>query len=242
MLHLSERSQRVESCAPGFFKSSAKGYIPRPFRHISLLTLVLTGGVRMKDWRNNLWILAVAANSLISPRTMSAQQRQIDTDKSVIVIHVGKSGVFSGFAHNHDIAAPITSGNVNTSTPLSVDLRVDARTLRVRDLDASAKDRNEIQTTMLGPEVLDSEHHREIVFKSGAVEALGASHWTVRGELALRGQTRPVTTEVTEKAGHYTGRATVKQTDFGIKPVKVAGGTVKVKDEVQVEFDIQLSP
>jgi polyisoprenoid-binding protein YceI len=196
----------------------------------------------MNDWRNNIWILAVAARSLISQCTMSAQQRQIDTSKSVIVIHVGKSGVFSGFAHDHEIGAPISSGNVNMSAPLSVELRVDARTLRVRDADASEKDRKEIQTTMLGPEVLDSERHQEIEFKSGTVEALGASHWTVRGELTLRGQTRPVTVEVEEKAGHYTGRATVRQSDFGIKPVKVAGGTVKVKDEVRVEFDIQLSP
>jgi polyisoprenoid-binding protein YceI len=196
----------------------------------------------MKNWHNSLWIFAVATSSLILPLTMRAQQRQIDTKKSIIVIHVGKRGVFSAFAHDHDIAAPITSGNVNTSTPMSVEIRVDARTLRVRDLDASAKDRSEIQTTMLGSEVLDSEHHREIVFKSDAVEALGASHWTVRGELALRGQTRPVTADVTEKAGHYTGHATVKQTDFGIKPIKVAGGTVTVKDQVQVEFDIELLP
>jgi hypothetical protein len=37
------------------------------------------------------------------------------------------------------------------------------------------------------------------------------------------------------------GNAVVKQSDFGIKPVKVAGGTVKVKDEVRIEFDIQLA-
>lgn len=196
----------------------------------------------MREWRNNAWILVVAAISLISPRAMSAQQRQINTDKSVMVIHVGKSGVFSGLAHNHVIAAPITSGSVNISNPPSVELRVDARTLRVRDPDASEKDRNEIQKTMLGPEVLDSERHPEIAFKSGAVEALEAGHWTVRGELTLLGQTRPVTAEVMEKAGHYTGHAAVKQTDFGIKPVKVAGGTVKVKDEMRVEFDIQLAP
>jgi hypothetical protein len=173
---------------------------------------------------------------------MNAQQRGIDTNKSTIVLHVGKSGVFSSFAHDHDIIAPIASGNVNTSNPLSVGLRIDARTLRVRDVDASEKDRNQIQATMLGPEVLDSEHHQEIAFKSRTVEVLGDGHWTVRGELTLHGQTQPVTAEVTEKAGRYTGRAIVKQTDFGIKPVKVAGGTVKVKDEVSVEFNIQLSP
>jgi polyisoprenoid-binding protein YceI len=196
----------------------------------------------MSVWGNNGWILVVAAVSLISPRTMSAQQRPIDTNKSVLAIKVGKSGVFSPFAHNHDIAAPISSGSVSTSNPLSVELHVDARTLRVRDPDASEKDRNEIQKTMLGPEVLDSERHPEIAFKSDTVERLREGHWTVRGELTLLGQTRPVTAEVMEKAGHYTGHATVKQTDFGIKPVKVAGGTVKVKDEVRVEFDIQLAP
>ena len=196
----------------------------------------------MREWHNRAWIIVIAAISLISPCAANAQQRQIDTNKSVMVIHVGKSGVFSGFAHNHVIAAPIISGRVSTSNPLSVELRVDARTLRVRDPDASEKDRNEIQKTMLGPEVLDSERHPEIAFKSGAVEAQGAGHWTVRGELTLLEQTRPVTAEVMEKAGHYTGHATVKQTDFGIKPVQVARGTVKVKDEVQVEFDIQLAP
>jgi polyisoprenoid-binding protein YceI len=196
----------------------------------------------MDNWRNRIVIFSVAAVGLIFPFTLSAEQRHIDTNKSTIAIHVGKSGVFAGFAHDHDIAAPMTSGSVNTSAPFSVELRVDARKLQVRDADVSEKDRNEIQTTMLGPEVLDSEQHQEIVFTSRTVEPMGEGHWTVRGELTLHGQTKPVTADVSEKAGHYTGRATVKQTDFGIKPVKVAGGTVKVKDEVRVEFDIQLSP
>jgi hypothetical protein len=30
----------------------------------------------------------------------------------------------------------------------------------------------------------------------------------------------------------------LKQRDFGITPVSVAGGTVKVKDQVKIEFDI----
>jgi hypothetical protein len=30
----------------------------------------------------------------------------------------------------------------------------------------------------------------------------------------------------------------VKQTDFGIVPISIAGGTVKVKDEIKVDFDI----
>jgi hypothetical protein len=43
---------------------------------------------------------------------------------------------------------------------------------------------------------------------------------------------------VTLKGEHYRGSATLRQTDFGIKPLTVAGGTVKVKDEVKIEFEI----
>jgi hypothetical protein len=50
-----------------------------------------------------------------------------------------------------------------------------------------------------------------------------------------------VIVEVRKKGEHYIGVAQFKQTDFGIKPVKVAGGAVRVKDQVRIEFDIQLA-
>jgi hypothetical protein len=31
---------------------------------------------------------------------------------------------------------------------------------------------------------------------------------------------------------------TLKQTDYGITPVKIAGGAVKVKDEIVIEFSV----
>ena len=91
---------------------------------------------------------------------------------------------------------------------------------------------------MLGPEVLDSEHYQEIGFKSTAADPAGPGKWTLRGNLTLRGQTRPVTVHVTLKDGQYTGEATVKQTDFGITPPGKAG--IRAKDEVKIEFDVRL--
>jgi hypothetical protein len=38
--------------------------------------------------------------------------------------------------------------------------------------------------------------------------------------------------------GHYTGKVTLKQTDFGITPVKIAGGAIRVKDVVEIVFEI----
>jgi len=62
----------------------------------------------------------------------------------------------------------------------------------------------------------------------------------VHGNLALHGKDHLIAVEVTLKDERYRGSATLKQTDFGITPVTVAGGTVKVNDEVKVEFDIAL--
>jgi polyisoprenoid-binding protein YceI len=109
----------------------------------------------------------------------------------------------------------------------------------VIDKDASDKERAEVQKTMLGPEVLDSEHHQEIVFKSTGAESEGKGKWTLRGNLTLPGQTRPVKVQVTLKDGRYTGESTVKQTDFGIKPPGKTG--VRAKDEVKIEFDVRLA-
>ena len=185
-------------------------------------------------------LLLVSIPSL--PPSARAQQHAVDVQKSKLTVRVYKSGLFSAFAHDHEIVAPILSGTAEISDHPSVKLEVDARALQVVDPDTSEKDRSDIQKTMLGPDVLDSERFHEIVFQSTAVEQNGAERWVVHGNLTLHGQSQPVTVDVLREAGHYTGHATIKQTNFGIKPVRIAGGTVKVKDEVRIEFDVQLAP
>jgi polyisoprenoid-binding protein YceI len=180
----------------------------------------------------------VAAVNLVCVLSVSAQQRNINVQKSTLTIHVGKTGVFSGLGHEHEVRAPIHSGTAVTDSHPAVEIHVNARELRVIDKDESEKDRKDVQATMLGPEVLDSEHHPEIVFKSTGAESAGQGEWTLRGNLTLRGQTRPVTVQVTLKDGRYTGETTVKQTDFGIKPPGKAG--VRAKDEVRIDFNVQL--
>jgi len=177
--------------------------------------------------------------SLMCVLGVSAQQRNIDTQQSTLTIYVGKTGAFSGFGHEHEVRAPIHNGTADTGSHPAVEMHVDARALRVIDKDNSEKDRAEVQQTMLGPEVLDSEHHQDIVFKSTGAESAGDGQWTLSGNLTLRGQTRPVTAHVTLKDGRYTGETTVKQTDFGIKPPGNAG--VRAKNDVRIEFEVRLA-
>ena len=166
-----------------------------------------------------------------------AVSRTIDTEKSLITVRVFKAGLFSGFAHDHEISAPIQEGSFDQANP-SVQLKVDARKLRVVDKDVSDKDRAEIQQTMLGPKVLDSERFPEIRFRSTRVEHITDHKWLVHGELSVRGQTGPVNVDVREENGRYRGTAELKQKDFGITPISLGGGTIKVKNELRVEFDI----
>ncbi len=182
----------------------------------------------------------LAAVSLAGAVGVCAQQHNIDTQKSTLTIHVGKTGIFSGLGHEHEVSARIESGTADTGPQPAVEVHVDVRALRVIDPGESEKDRTEVQKIMLGPEVLDGQGHPEIVFKSTGAEAAGQGQWTLRGNLTLRGQTRPVTVQVTLKDGRYTGKAIVKLTDFGIKPPGKAG--IRAKDEVQIEFEVRLAP
>jgi polyisoprenoid-binding protein YceI len=165
---------------------------------------------------------------------VSAQTRELDPTRSSFTVEVYKAGLFSAFAHNHEIRAPLTAGRIEGEN--GVEVRVDARQLRVLDPGRPEKERAEVQQTMLGPTVLDSEHFSEIRFRSTGVERAGEAQWRVRGELTLHGQTHPLSLPVALLDGAYRGATTLRQTDFGITPVRIGGGTVKVKDEVRVEF------
>ena len=92
---------------------------------------------------------------------------------------------------------------------------------------------------MVGPQVLDVSKYPTIVFRSTQIRANDPNHWTVHGDLTLHGQTHPIDVDVTRaSANGFDGSAVVRQTAFGITPIKIAGGTVRVKDDVKVSFAV----
>jgi hypothetical protein len=169
---------------------------------------------------------------------LRAQQKSIDAERSTLTIRVYKAGLFSAFAHNHEIRARIAEGQLSEENPAAIQFKVIAKSLEVVDPEESAKDRAEIQMHMQN-EVLESERFPEIAFHSTSVGKMGPDRWTVKGDLTLHGQTHPLELTVTGGNKRYTGAVNLKQSDFGIKPFSAAGGTVKVKDIVKVEFAIE---
>jgi hypothetical protein len=175
---------------------------------------------------------------LMGSAVVHAQSRALDVECSTLMVRVFKAGLFSFAAHDHEIQAPIASGSLMEAGSPSVELAVDARQLKVLDPKLAPDKRAEVQKTMHSPDVLDSNQFPEIRFRSTSIEKRGEGNWMVRGELTLHGQTHPVEVSVSGSNGHYKGSSTFKQRLFGIKPVSLAGGTIKVKDEVKIEFEI----
>ena len=178
--------------------------------------------------------------AVVATAASGAETRPIDTGHSTLTVFVYKSGLFSAFADNHVIQAPIASGSVSLEVPLGVEIRVRSADLTVLDPSMAAGKRTQVQTRMLGPDVLDSAAYPDIVFASTAIESVGPDRWTVTGRLSIHGVTRPTTFSVAQQGGRYRGTVALKQRDFGIKPISIVGGTVTVKDELKVEFDIVL--
>jgi polyisoprenoid-binding protein YceI len=158
----------------------------------------------------------------------SAAERPIDVDNSTVRIHVRKAGLFSAAGHEHWVTAPIGWGSLDEDEPSRGAFSFLANGLKVEprlSVDDQAK-------------VFDSARYPEISFRSSWVAKTGSDTWNVKGILALHGRSNPVSSTVHKTQGKLSGHCRIKQTDFGIQPVIVGGGLVKVKNELDIEFAI----
>ncbi len=181
--------------------------------------------------------------ALLSARTSLAvaQQRAIDSESSTITVRVAKTGIFSAFAHDHLISAGGLQGIADIGENPSVSFQFKSGQLKVMDPGASAQDRAEVQRTMEGEKVLDVDHYSEISFKSSSVTKQASDRWLIKGSLTFHGTTREISFEVEENGGRYHGKTALRLKDFQIEPIRLAGGTVGVKNEVGIEFDVRLA-
>jgi hypothetical protein len=185
--------------------------------------------------RHALLLIAILLNAFAG--LGHAASSPVDVDHSSLKIRVYKSGFFSGFAHDHEMVEPLSSGRVDPAA-LSVEVHFDARKMTVLDSEASPADRAQVQETMLSDKVLDAQRFPEIGFVSRSVKASGTNAYSVEGDLTLHGVTHAVKVPVSFAGGHYTGSVKLKQSEFGIVPIKLFAGSVKVKDMVEISFDI----
>jgi polyisoprenoid-binding protein YceI len=195
---------------------------------------------------------AAAALLLIPAATLPQEgsNYSVDAQQSKVEIHAGKEGAFKAFGHDHLIFARQVSGRAQFDPKKidqsSVTLRIPTKSITVVDPGESEKDRQDVQATMEGERVLDVAKFPEITFTSSSVSSAKKTSdgWelTLDGKLNLHGVAKPVSFPLHIRADaselHGQGELSILQTDYGITPVKVGGGTVKVKDKLKITFDI----
>lgn len=78
-----------------------------------------------------------------------------------------------------------------------------------------------------------------ITFKSTSV-SLSGNKANVSGDLTIQGKTQPAQVQLTLTDTRVTGKTSLTQSKFGIKPFSAMMGALKVKDNVEIEFEADL--
>ena len=170
-------------------------------------------------------------------------------EESTFTVQAFAEGLFSAFGHDPVIAVRRFNGSAEfvpeTFEKAALHLSINAASLVVAN-EVKEKDRVEIEATM-HRDVLDIQNYPEIKFDSTnvALTRLGQGRYRARliGELTLHGVTQKnlwITADITvaDSMLRAKGEYQLRQSDFRIKPVSVAGGTLKIKNELKCVFDI----
>lgn len=213
-------------------------------------TMTILGGVIPAIALLGLIVEAAAAGPPGRRGPEPTKRFQIDSAASKLEVRVFKEGFLSAFGHDHEIAATRFSGTAEIDPQhienSHVELAVDASSLQVRDQGISEKDRQGIQEDMLSAKVLDAKRYPTITFRSTGVSRVEKKNDAISvllsGDLTLHGVTRRHAVQLSLALGENELRASgstdIKQTDYGITPIKVALGGVKVKDQVRINFEL----
>jgi polyisoprenoid-binding protein YceI len=194
-------------------------------------------------WIGTLVLAGSLTLGAAGPRTFN-----VDTSRSRALIDVGKAGAFSFAGHTHEVEAPLTSGvvHVDSDNVSKSDLRLqfNAAAMKVTGKGEPPDDVPKVTQAMLSDQVLDVKNFPSITFVSTVVSGRGSASaldLLIAGNLTIRGTTKPVRAAASAKIDGdtltATGKFTIKQTEFGIKPISV-GGVVKVKDDLNITFTI----
>jgi hypothetical protein len=165
-----------------------------------------------------------------------------------ITLKTGRLGVAA--RAGHDLTMDVTSWSAVIEVPAedaggvtaaTVSADLDLGSLAVRQGTGGVKpltdsDRADIKKTISG--ILGDG---PASFTSSRIVRFGATGGAIEGTLTLNGKSQPVRLQVSEPApGRYRGTATILQSGFGIKPYVGFFGALKLKDEVVVEFEVDL--
>ena len=172
----------------------------------------------------------------------------IDGRSSRFTVQAFATGLLAKMGHNPTIGIRDLSGEMKFNPDKleagSFRLVIKAASLSVQD-DISDKDLREIERLMK-QEILEITKFPEIVYEAPSISVTKMSDSlcsaTLNGNLTMHGVNRsqPIVTRVALLGSmlRASGEFSLNQTDYNIKLVSVAGGALKLKDELKLSFEM----
>jgi polyisoprenoid-binding protein YceI len=184
----------------------------------------------------------------VEPTETGTDRYVIDGRSSRFTVRAFATGLLAAMGHNPTIGILDFSGemafNPDTLEAGSLKIIIKSSSLNVQD-DISAKDLREMERLM-NQEVLETGKFPEILYEATNISLAKMADMlysaTLEGNLTLHGVSRnqPINVRVALLGSmlRASGDFSLNQTDYDIKLVSVAGGAMKLKDELKFSFEI----
>jgi polyisoprenoid-binding protein YceI len=217
------------------------------------LVVIVAGGVAyLACPRNELLVAAPPAAQMAKELYAPGE---VNTERSRVYIHVGKTGL----GHEHAVAGVLKAGHLTLDVAERAGEVVFDMTKFVADPDyarkyiglqgvSDASTRGKVTANMLGPDVLDVARHSTAIWTISSARATGKQSrrgqplYEFHGEFTLHGTTRPLRllAEAEQRDGwfHIVGNFSLLQTDYGIRPFSKAFGAIGVADQLTIYGDL----
>jgi polyisoprenoid-binding protein YceI len=182
---------------------------------------------------------AIAA-ALILIEGLSAQAQRYTirpNEANRLELRVAKTGIYRGKVHVFTFPNYTGSLLYDPQKPEAsqASLTISARDIQLLDTWLSAKDFKSVEEYAL-KDMLAAEKYPDITFSSTAVRATDSTHFEVHGMLKIRGTAKPAVLNVELSGKSFQGEATIRLTDYALKPPKAALGLVGTEDQMKFSF------
>jgi polyisoprenoid-binding protein YceI len=170
----------------------------------------------------------------------------IDTRASQFTVQAFASGLIAAVAHSPKIAIREWSGEIRVDSSMSrsgsLQVKIRAASLEVLD-ELRDADRRELHRVM-NQEVLETSRYPEVLYESTDFKSdklrEDLYRVSIGGKLSLHGisNSHAFTTQVAMAAdtARAYGDFTLRQSDYDIRIASIAGGTLKLQDELKFSF------
>jgi len=167
---------------------------------------------------------------------------QLDPYHTQIEFSAKHLGMMTVRGHFDEVSS---TADIDPDHPEAASVEVTISTASIRTNNA-ARD-NDIRSSNF----LEVDEYPVITFKSTSVEPAGADHYTLTGDLTIKGITHPVALDVTRYGefndagmmGHriaYGATTKINRKDFGLKFNAVLDGRLVVSEDIQITIEGEL--